>query len=185
MKANSKGQTSSPTTNMALTKQQKEKSIIDLKDKISKQKVMLLVAIAGLKVKDVSKLRNELKKVDANLKVVKKTLAEKALKENKISFDKSKFKEEIAFIFGFQDEISPAKTAYQFSKENEKLKILGGFLEGEFKNDQEMINLAQLLSKPELLAKLVGTLSAPMSNLVYDLNYNIKGLITILSKIKT
>ena len=170
---------------MALTKQQKEKSIIDLKDKISKQKVMLLVAIAGLKVKDIFKLRNELKKVDANLKVVKKTLVEKALKESKISFDKKEFKQEIAFVFGFQDQVSPAKAAYQFSKENEKLKILGGFLEGEFKSDQEMISLAQLPSKLELLAKLVGSLSAPMSNLVYGLNYNIKGLITILSKIKT
>lgn len=170
---------------MALTKEQKQKSIIDLKEKIAQQKVMLLVGITGLKVKDIFELRKKLKNDDANLKVVKKTLMERALKESKLDFDKNKFKEEIAFIFGFKDQISSAKTAYQFSKENEKLKILGGFFEGEFKEAEEIIVLAQLPSKQELLAKLVNSFSATMSNFVYALKYNTKGLITVLSKIKT
>ncbi len=64
------------------------------------------------------------------------------------------------------------------------MKILGGFLEGKFKEAQEFVDLAQLPSREELLAKLVGSISAPISNLVYSLQYNLKGLIYILTLIK-
>ena len=170
---------------MALTKEKKKKIIEDLKDKIAKQKAMVLVGITGLKVKDIFDLRKKLKTIDANLKVVKKTLIEKAFKENNLDFNKNKYKEEVALVFGFKDEISPAKTVYQFGLANENLKILAGFLEGKLKTAEEIIALAQLPTKEELLAKLVGSISAPLSNFVYALNYNIKGLLYVLTKVKT
>lgn len=170
---------------MAITKAQKQKIIEDLKDKIAKQKAMVLVGITGLKVKDISELRKKLKAVNGNLKVAKKTLIEKAFKENNLEFDKKRYKEEIALAFGFQDEILPAKTVYQVSKENEKLKILGGFLERKFKEAGEIITLAQLPTKEELWAKLVGSIASPISGLANVLQGNIKGLMHVLSKIKT
>ncbi len=163
---------------------QKQKIIADLKDKIAKQKAMVLIGITGLKVKDISDLRKKLKAINANLKVAKKTLIEKAFKESNLEFDKNEYKEEIALVFGFKDEILPAKIVYQFGMENEKLKILAGFLEGKFKKAEEIIALAQLPTKDELLAKLVGSISAPISNLVYSLQYNLKGLVYLLSLIK-
>ena len=164
---------------MALTKAQKQKIIADLKDKIAKQKAMVLIGITGLKVKDISDLRKKLKTEEGNLKVVKKTLIEKAFKENNIEF------EEIALVLGFKDEILPAKTVYQFGLANEKLKILGGFLEGKFKEAEEIIALAQLPTKEGLLAKLVGSIASPISGLINVLQGNIKGLITVLAKAKT
>lgn len=169
---------------MPLNKTQKQEILDDLKDKIAKQKAMILVGITGLKVKDVSGLRKKLKAADGNLKVIKKTLIEKAFKENKLDFDKNKYKEEMAVAFGFKDEIVPAKTVYQAGLANEKLKILGGFIDNEFNEAESIIALAKLPSREELLAKLVGSLSAPVSNFVYALNYNIKGLVHILSLIK-
>ncbi|PIV45190.1 MAG: 50S ribosomal protein L10, partial [Candidatus Nealsonbacteria bacterium CG02_land_8_20_14_3_00_37_10] len=151
---------------MALTKAQKQKIIADLKDKIAKQKAMVLIGITGLKVKDISDLRKKLKTEEGNLKVVKKTLIEKAFKENNLEFDKNKYKEEIALVLGFKDEILPAKTVYQFGLANEKLKILGGFLEGKFKEAEEIIALAQLPTKEGLLAKLVGSIASPISGLI-------------------
>ena len=170
---------------MALTKEKKQKIVADLKDKISKHKAIVFISITGLKVKDFFELRKKLKIVDANLTVSKKTLIEKAFKESNIDFDKNSHKEELAFVFGFKDEVSPAKAVYQFSKENEKLKILGGFLEGKIKESEEMIVLAQLPAKDELLAKLVGSIASPVSSFVRVLQGNIKGLVTVLSKIKT
>jgi len=170
---------------MALTKAQKQKIIADLKDKIAKQKAMVLIGITGLKVKDISDLRKKLKTEEGNLKVVKKTLIEKAFKENNLEFDKNKYKEEIALVFGFKDEILPAKTVYQFGLANEKLKILGGFLEGKFKEAEEIIALAQLPTKEGLLAKLVGSIASPISGLINVLQGNIKGLITVLARAKT
>lgn len=169
---------------MALNKTQKQKILDDLRDKVAKQKAIVLVGITGLKVKDISQLRKKLKAMEGNIKVFKKTLAEIVFKENKMEFDKKGYKEEIALVFGFKDEISPVKTVYQFSRGNDKLKILGGFLENKFKAKEEMIILAQLPAREELLAELVGSLNASISGLVNVLKGNIKGLTYILSSIK-
>lgn len=169
---------------MALTKAKKQEVLEDLKEQIAKQKAMVLVGITGLKVKDISDLRRKLKSSDGNLKVIKKTLIEKAFKENKLDFDKRKYKEEMAVAFGFKDELLPAKTVYRAGLANDKLKILGGFINNEFNEAESIVALAKLPSREELLAKLVGSISAPVSNLVYALNYNIKGLVYALSLIK-
>jgi len=168
---------------MASTKEQKKKILADLKDKVARQKAIVLVGITKLKVKDVSDLKKNLKAVDAKIQVVKKTLAEIALKDGKMDFDKKNFKEEIALIFGFKDEISPAKIAYQFSRSNENLKILGGYLENKYRDREEMIALAQLPAKEELLARLVYSINAPLSGFVNVLEGNIKGLLYALSTI--
>ena len=86
-------------------------------------------------------------------------------------------------MFGYKDEISPAKAIYQFSKENPNLKILGGFFENKFREAEDFIALAQIPSKEELLARLAGSLSAPVTNFVRALEYNLKGLIYVLSKL--
>jgi large subunit ribosomal protein L10 len=169
---------------MALSKVQKQNILEDLKEKVAKQKAMVLVGVTGLKVKDLSDLRKKLKASDGNLQVIKKTLIEKAFKENKLDFDKGQYKEEIALAFGFKDEILPAKAVYQAGLNNDKVKILGGFINNEFNEAESIIALAKLPSRDQLLAKLVGSLSAPVSNFVYALNYNIKGLVYVLTLIK-
>ena len=169
---------------MAITKKKKEEIFQDLNEKIAQQKAIVLVGVTGLAVKDLTDLRKKIKEVDGNLKVAKKTLIEKAFQENKLEFDRNKHKEEMALAFGFKDEVMPAKVVYQTSLVNKKIKILGGFLGGKYQEEGEVIALAQLPGKEELLANLIGSISAPVSNFVYALNYNIKGLITILTKIK-
>jgi large subunit ribosomal protein L10 len=170
---------------MALTKTQKEKIIKDLKDKISKQKAMIFIDFTGLKVKDLFNLRKKLKTADSELKVAKKTLMGIALKEAKLKIDTKKMAGEIALVFGFKDEISSSKVLYQFSRENPNLKILGGFFENKFKEAEDIITLAQLPSREELLARLVGSIQAPITNFFYILQANIKGLIIVLAKAKT
>jgi large subunit ribosomal protein L10 len=170
---------------MAFTKEQKQKIIEDLKEKVARQKAMILVGITGFKVKDLNELRKKLKAAEGNIQVAKKTLIEIVFKEKKIDFDKNKFKEEIALVFGFKDEISPAKIVFQATQENENLKILAGYIENEFKTGEEIITLAQLPTREELLAKLVGSISNPISGLVNVLQGNIKGLLQVLAKAKT
>lgn len=172
---------------MAISKNKKKEILTDLKEKISRQKTMLLVGIAGLKVKDISDLRDKIKTVEGDLKVAKKTLMEKALKESDFNFDKKSQKDETALVFSFADEIAPVKAVYQFSQENENLKILGGFIEGEkeMAEAEKIIALAQLPGREELLAKLTGSLIAPVSGLVSVLSGNIKGLVQVLARAKT
>ncbi len=158
---------------MALTKKQKQDIIDDLKEMLSRQKAIILVGISGLKVKDISQLRKKLKAIDGNLKVVKKTLIELALKESNLKFDKDKFREEIALVFGFKDEILPAKIVYQSSQENENIKILGGFLDGNFKEAQDLITLAQLPTREELIAKLIFATRSPLFGFYNALQRNL------------
>ena len=93
-------------------------------------------------------------------------------------------KGQMAVIFGFTDEIAPAKISYLASKKNDQIKILAGILGKEYLDQDRVMELAKLPNKPELLGKLLGTMQAPISNFIYVLNGNIKGLVTVLSKIK-
>jgi len=169
---------------MAKTKEQKKKTLEDLKEKIKKQKTIIFVDFAGLKVEGMSDLRKRLKRVDGQLKVAKKTLIKLALKDSGLKTEVDELKGEIGMVFGYKDEIAPAKAIYQFSKENVNLKILGGFFENKFKSAEDFISFAQLPSRQELLARLTGSISAPVSNFVRVLEGNLKGLVCALSAIK-
>ena len=169
---------------MPLTKEQKKKILENLKEKLDKQKALIFVDFTGLKVKDLSSLRKELKKAFGELKVAKKTLLSLSLKEKGLKIEKEKLKGEIAMIFGYQDVISPSKMVYQFSKTNPNIKILGGFLENQFKEAEDIIMLAQLPSREVLISRLVGNIASPISGFINALQYNLKGLMYLLTKIK-
>jgi len=169
---------------MAKTKEQKKNDLENLREKVKKQKVSLFVDFTGLKVDDMSRLRKDLKKNDSELKVAKKTMIKLALKDAGLEVDTGNMKGEVAMVMGYKDEIAPAKMIYNFSKTNPNLKILGGIFENQLKPAEDFIALAQLPSKQELLARLVGSVSSPISGFVRTLEGNIKGLVYALSAIK-
>ncbi|PIZ86824.1 MAG: 50S ribosomal protein L10 [Candidatus Nealsonbacteria bacterium CG_4_10_14_0_2_um_filter_40_15] len=169
---------------MVKTKEEKKKILEELKEKISKQKVTIFVDFTGLKMKDIFDLRKKLKMVDSQLKVTKKTLAQIAFNKSGLKTEIKKLKGEIAFVFGLKDEISPAKIIFQFSQINPNLKILGGFLENKFVEAEKIVELAKLPTREELLGKLVGSISAPVSNLINVLQGNLRNLVSILSQLK-
>ncbi|RLC35296.1 MAG: 50S ribosomal protein L10 [Candidatus Nealsonbacteria bacterium] len=170
---------------MPLTKIQKQKILDNLKEKIGKQKAIAFANVSGLKVQDLTKLRREMEKKNCELKVAKKTLIGLALKENKIEVDLKKMQGEIALGFGYKDEIAPFKTLYDFAKNHEQLGILGGVIGEEYLEKEKAVELAKIPAREELLAKMVGSLSAPMSGFVNVLQGNIKGLLRILATAKT
>jgi len=172
---------------MAKTKEQKKVIIEDLTDKINRQKSAALIDFSGIDSVNLFALRDELKKEDCQLQVIKKTLVQKVLEKlgEKDLADKIKsIKGQMALVFGFSDEVAPAKVCYQFSKKQEKLQLIAGILGKEFLDKEKIMALAELPSKQELLARLVGSLKAPISNFVYVLNGNIKGLVCALNAIK-
>ncbi len=169
---------------MPKTKEQKKQIVEDLKDNLSKQKAVVFIGIKGIKAKDIFDLRENLKKANCLLSVIKKTLLNLVLKDEKLDIDAKKMEGEMGLVFGFEDQILPSKIVYQFSKTNNNLKILGGIFENKFINQEEAMALALLPSREELYSKVVGTISAPISGFVNVLQGNIKGLITILIKIK-
>lgn len=164
---------------MSISKVKKEKIVKELKENFLNQKSVFLVDYKGLTANEIIEIKNELRGVNSIFKVAKKTLI-KIVFEN---FEKEKFKEQVGLIFGYKDEVAPTKVIYKFSKVN-NLKILGGYLEGSFIPPEEVIKLAKLSSREELLEKLIFIMKSPISQFITVLNGNTRKLVSILNLIK-
>lgn len=169
---------------MPLTKEQKQDIVSNLEKSIEKQKSIVFVGFDGVNVKEITQFRELLKDGGNEMKVAKKSLMKIALKNKDIEFEPQELEGEVAMVFGYEDEIAPSKLSYDFSKKNEKIKILGGFLENKFYEVSDVIKLAQLPNKEQLLGMLVGTLNAPTTNLVGVLSGNTRKLVYALSQIR-
>lgn len=168
---------------MAQTKEQKEAIVKDLADKLKVSKAVVFSDYKGLKVKDMTVLRRELRAEGVDLKVLKKTLINIALKDAGIEMDVKALEGQVAVAVSKNDEVAAAKIIAKMAKANENLKIVGGILGTKELTVKEIDALAKLPSKEELLAKLVGTLNAPVSGFVNVLAGNMRGLVTVLKAV--
>ena len=169
-----------------ISKEQKKEIIQDLNRKIIDAKAIVFADYSGLRVSDFAQLRAKAREIDIEIKVAKKTLFELALKKaNYKDISIKKLEGQIGIAFGFSDEVSPAKILFDFSKTNEKLKLLGGILEKKFIDAAQIIFLAKLPSKQQLLAQIAGGIAAPMSGFINILYGNLRNLIFVLNTIKS
>ena len=166
-----------------LTRSQKEEVVKDLTEKIKASKSIVFADYSGVKTNDINELKSRLKKEGTNLRVIKKKLVDLSLKNAKIEVDIKSLPGQLAITISDNDEVAPARVLSKFAKENENLKILGGVLGVKEMSAKEVSDLAKLPSKEEMLAKLVGTLNAPLTGLVNVLSGNTRGLVTVLKAI--
>lgn len=166
-----------------LTKEQKKQLVKDLTEKFKASKSAVFADFKGLPVKDLSALKKELRSAGVEFKVAKKTLFSLASKEAGVEFDFKKLEGQIAVSFSKEDEIAAPKIVDKFAKTSEHLKISGGFLKSKVLTIEEVKALAKLPSYEEMLAKLVGTLQAPISGFVRVMAGNIQGLVQVLKAV--
>lgn len=176
---------------MPKTKEQKGEILRDLADKISRAKSVIFAKFNRLKVKDNEALRKELKSEGSEYYVAKKTLMDLAFKNSKAEgLNVREFDGRVAAIFGYEDEVSPAKTVDKYRKSlkgdgvEETIEFVGGILNGKYMNAEEVKFLAGLPSKQELYAKIVGSINAPVSGFVNVLAGNFKKLVYVLKAIE-
>ena len=169
---------------MAKTRQQKEVELKKVKDLIENSKSFVFVNYEGLKVKDIEDLRKQFRAEKVDYVVAKKRIMRIALKEAEIDVDPTTFEHAVAVAFCSEDEVAPARIINQFSKDHESLQPIGGVLENKFVDKTQVIALANLPSKPELYAKIVGSINAPVSGFVNVLAGNIRNLLYVLSAVK-
>jgi large subunit ribosomal protein L10 len=165
-----------------LTRQRKAELIKDLSDKFEKSKAAFLVDFKGLSVEQVTQLRKELTGVGAEMKVVRNTLAIRALADHETESGilAEKLVGTNAFVFAYEEAPAPAKTLTNLSKDMEHLKIKSGVMGGDELDENKIKFLSTLPGKDELRAKLLGTLQAPASQLVRVLNAVPQGMVTVL-----
>ncbi|MFC1612948.1 50S ribosomal protein L10 [Patescibacteria group bacterium] len=170
---------------MPKSKTKKQEILKEYVEKLDNQKSTVIVNFSGLSVKDIEILRKECRKNKVSYFVAKKTLLKLALKEKGIDISNmDDIDNNIGVAFG-EDEVGPAKVVYDFFEEHkEKINITSGILENKIITAEEIKSLAKLPCKEALLAKLVGTIQAPVSGFVNVLNGNIRGLVQVLNGIK-
>ncbi|MBI4122478.1 MAG: 50S ribosomal protein L10 [Parcubacteria group bacterium] len=169
---------------MPKTRKQKETTLVAATQDAASAKSFVFVGYHGLSVPEIEELRKELRAEQVVFKVIKKTLLKKALNEHNMDVDVKNLGEGLAVAFGMSDEVGAAKVLAKFQKTHEALKIYGGILEAKFIDERGVSALAKLLSKPELYAKLVGSINAPVSGLVTVLAGTVRGLVNVLNGIK-
>lgn len=172
---------------MPKSREQKRTILKELSDKVAKAKSIIFTKYSGLTVKDNEALRLKLRKENSEYYVAKKTLFSLALKDKQIAdLDVKKFDGQVAAVFGYEDEVAPAKIVAEFRKDKEKeskIEFIGGILENKYINAVEVSNLAKLPSKNELYAKIVGSINAPVSGFVNALAGNLRNLVGVLKAI--
>ena len=169
---------------MAKTREQKEQTVSDLTTAFKSSKLAVLTDYRGLNVPAISELRSNLREVGISYTVAKNTLVKIALAAaEKNVYDTSGFAGPVGIAFG-EDEVEAARIVYEFSKTNGALEILGAIDEdGKVLSKEEVMALALLPSREQLLGQVVGTIAAPLSGLVRVLNGNVTGLVYALSAI--
>lgn len=155
-----------------ITKNQKTDLIGDVANSVKNSKAFFLVDFKGLKVEQVTSLRKKLFTIKGEMKVSRNTLAKRALSEQGIQDDGilSALVGTNAFVFAYEDAAAVAKTIYDYSKDNEHLKVKNGFMDGKSMSAGQVNFLATLPAKEVLQAQLLGVLCAPASKLVRTLN---------------
>lgn len=170
---------------MPKTRIQKEATVAELSEKLKKMKAAVLVDYKGLKVKEAQKIREKSWAEQVEYAVVKKTLLKRALQSAGLGsvVDVDKLVGNIGLLTGYNDEVATAKFSAEGAKQFEAFKILGGLMEGKFIDANKIKALASLPSRVELLAKLVGSIQAPISGFVNVLAGNLRGLVNVLNAI--
>lgn len=167
---------------MLLNRAQKEQLVAEMAEKIKNAKTVVLVNYQGLKVKETFLLKKKLFAQGIRFQITKNSLLKIVLKNADIEFDSTILDQPVAAIWGMEDEIVPAKETVAYTKEAEKLQIIGGIVNGKFVDSNIIKQLAALPGREELYAKLVRTLNAPMSRLVNALQGNLRSLVYILDQ---
>lgn len=151
---------------------------IDMKD----AKSVVFVDLHGLTVEQMTELRRNLRKRGVKTKVAKKTLVMLAGKANGYTIEKSALDGQIAVAFSMNDEIAAAQELYKLGKKNELIKLVGGIFEGKVVDKATITQVAQLPTKEELLAKLVGSMKAPISGFHGVLHGTLRGFVQVLKQ---
>ncbi|NBX74349.1 MAG: 50S ribosomal protein L10 [Alphaproteobacteria bacterium] len=142
----------------------KAAAISDLQESMNRATTVVVVQASGLSADETRTFRVKTRAGNVTLKVIKNTLAKRAIEGTKFAGIANFLKGQTALAFS-SDAIAPAKVIAEFAKTNDKVKIVGGAMDGQILDAQSVKNLATLPSLPEIRASFLGLLQTPATRL--------------------
>ena len=164
--------------------QQKIDLVNEIKEKIENSQSIVFVDNKGMTVEQVTELRKQLRENGVDYKVYKNTMLNRAFDALGYEDVKEHLVGPSAVAFGLEDAVQPAKILVDFAKDNDRIEIKAGFLDGKAVDVAAVETLAKLPSREVLIAQLLGGLNAPIQGLATVLSANIKGLAVALDQIR-
>ena len=172
-----------------MNKQDKEQSVLEIKEKLDKASSIYLTDFSGLTVAQTNDLRDELFNAKVDYKVFKNTLIKKALEqsENSFSGQAEKLVEHLkgptGVIFAYDDPVSPAKILKKFFDKIQKPKLKVALVENQAYDGKKLNDLAALPTKPEIISSIIGSLQSPISGIVGAINAVLRDLASIFEEV--
>lgn len=166
-----------------MNRQEKQLKVESIKSDFKSNQASFIIGVKGMTVEAVQGLRKNLHSKGSTIKVAKNTLLKIATQDieglNQLA---PYFKEQIAIVFASTETPAIAQILFNLSKENEKLKLIGGSLNEKIIDKSQIEQLALLPSREVLLAKVLGTMKAPASKVVSLLNQVTVRLLWVLKQ---
>ena len=154
---------------MSLNIEEKKEVVAEVSARLAKAQAVVLAEYRGLPVEQITVLRSQARASGVYLRVLKNTLARRAVQGT--PFEKLSDQMVGPLAYGISDDpVAAAKVLHAYAKGNDKLVIKGGAMPGHEMNAKEVGQLATMPSREELLAKLLGTMQAPVTKFVQTLN---------------
>ena len=148
----------------------KEAKVAEIKEKLQKSQAVILSDYQGLTVEEDTQLRKNLREAGIEYKVYKNTLVTIAAKELGLDGIAEYLAGPVSIAFGYDDATAAARILNDFAKDHKKLELKAGIVDGEVYDKAKIEQLASIPSKEVLIAKLLGSIKAPLSNLAYLLS---------------